>query len=109
MNSNQRLYTWIGKQVAKYRNEKKLSQTELADLAQLSRGSIANIEKGRQQSPLHVLWNIAEILDVTIDKLLPLKNIKTIEHANKFIDEMSSLEGKEKNQQVISSFLKDAF
>lgn len=39
----------------------------------MSRTSMVNIEKGRQHTSLHVLWEIAERLDVEAKSLLPSK------------------------------------
>lgn len=37
----------------------------------MSRVSIVNIEAGRQHPPVHVLWDIAQELDVELTFLLP--------------------------------------
>lgn len=109
MKSNQQLYKWIGKQIASFRQEKKLSQTDLAKLTDLSRGSIANIEKGRQQTPLHVLWNISEKLELTIDQLLPIQNEHISEKStNELIQEVDKMEGlKKTDKEILSEFLKN--
>ncbi len=39
----------------------------------MSRTSVVNIEKGRQHTSLHVLWQIAERLDVEAASLLPTR------------------------------------
>ena len=67
-------YRWVGAAVASRRKEKKLTQTELAEMLGLSRASIANIEKGRQCPPLFNIWTIAENWDVKPEDLLPLSN-----------------------------------
>ncbi|MCB9352507.1 MAG: helix-turn-helix transcriptional regulator [Lewinellaceae bacterium] len=108
MNSNQLLYKWIGKQIAKYRKEKKLSQTDLAELLQLSRGSIANIERGRQQAPLHVIWTIAEQLDVTGDKLLPIDNEHLTKDTSELITQVHQMDNlTEENKKLLSKFLEN--
>lgn len=48
-----------------------LTQEQLAQRVGLSRSSIANIERGEQQPPVHVFARIAEALDVRPENLLP--------------------------------------
>ena len=57
------LYEIIGKNLRERRNQLKLTQTELAVKTGLSRGSIANIEVGRQAVTLHTLQLILEALE----------------------------------------------
>lgn len=61
----------FGKLLARARGQANLSQTELADRMQLSRASIINIEKGRQNITLVALYKLATILDASPDSLLP--------------------------------------
>jgi transcriptional regulator with XRE-family HTH domain len=65
------LYSEIGAAIREARDEAGITQKELADRAGMSRASIANIEAGRQQFPLHVLYRIARALDVDATRLLP--------------------------------------
>ena len=48
-----------------------MTQHRLGTLVGLSRTSITNIEKGRQQVSLHQFFRIADALEVTPAKLLP--------------------------------------
>lgn len=68
-----RLYRLIGERIraARERVAPKLSQARLAEKLGVSRASIVNIEAGRQRAPVHVLWQIAEILSVEIGFLIP--------------------------------------
>ncbi len=68
------LYAAIGRQIAAARlrvHPRPISQTELATRVQLARGSIANIERGRQRPPLDTLYRIARALGVEPRQLLP--------------------------------------
>ena len=65
------LYELVGRKVAEQRREAELSQAQLAHRCDLARGSIANIESGRQRPTLHTLWAIASVLSVDMRLLLP--------------------------------------
>ena len=68
-----RLYEMIGGRVKRFRNEADLTQNKLANRIGVSRTSIVNIEGGSQHPPLHVLWDIAESLEVDVESLIPSK------------------------------------
>lgn len=66
-----RFYRAVGELVRAARSAARMTQAQLADGANLTRSSIANIEAGRQRVPLHVFAMIAEALDTEPAKLLP--------------------------------------
>ncbi|MGO9603121.1 MAG: helix-turn-helix domain-containing protein [Candidatus Binataceae bacterium] len=61
----------IGKRIAQARRRINISQTKLGRLTGLTRGSIANIELGRQHAPLHTIWQLASKLEIDPRMLLP--------------------------------------
>lgn len=63
-------YSAVGRRIADTRRDL-LTQEALAQKASLTRTSIVNIEKGRQQILLHTLVDIARALGVTPGELLP--------------------------------------
>ncbi|WP_111308563.1 helix-turn-helix domain-containing protein [Confluentibacter sediminis] len=72
------LYKVIGEKIKSRRQYLKISQLKLSeDLKQisknieLSRSSISNMEVGRHQIPLHVLYAICQLLKLEIKDLLP--------------------------------------
>jgi transcriptional regulator with XRE-family HTH domain len=67
------LYRELGRKIreARARSGQKLSQEKLAKRLDISRASIVNIEAGRQRAPLHLLWQIAEILGTDLTLLIP--------------------------------------
>ena len=65
------LYEIVGRKVAEQRREAEFSQAELAHRCGFARGSIANIESGRQRPTLHTLWAIATVLSVDVRTFLP--------------------------------------
>ena len=66
-----KLYLIVGSRIAAARRARQWSQSQLATEAKLSRGSIANIERGRQQPPLWTIWNVAKALAVEPRSLIP--------------------------------------
>jgi transcriptional regulator with XRE-family HTH domain len=68
------LYLELGRRIRQRREAKELKQEELATRAAISRSSIANIERGQQQAPVHVLFAIAGVLDVELADLLPTRS-----------------------------------
>jgi transcriptional regulator with XRE-family HTH domain len=64
------LYKQVGSLIASNRRGK-FTQTTLAERLEMSRSSIANIERGEQTLQLHTLFKIASLLQVAPDSLLP--------------------------------------
>lgn len=67
----QAFYKMLGERIRGARITAGLKQDALAGQLNLSRVSIVNIEKGRQHPPLHLLWDMARLLDVELVKLIP--------------------------------------
>jgi transcriptional regulator with XRE-family HTH domain len=63
----------FGKLLVQRRMEAKMSQRDLADALEISRSSIANIERGRQSVSLHMVYRIADVLGRDLAELLPLR------------------------------------
>lgn len=104
---HQQLYHWIGQHIADIRRQKKVSQTFLAKKVGLSQSSIANIEKGRQQAPLHILLIIAAILGVPATDIIPINN----EHLPSDDDLISKIDGdanvNEENKSKAKHFIEN--
>jgi len=73
---NDGLYREIGRKIrdARQHTTPKISQDKLAKRLGMSRASIVNIEAGRQHPPLHLLWQIAEILGTDPALLIPRRD-----------------------------------
>lgn len=69
---NKGFYAALGRRVALAR-ESRMTQDALARKIALTRTSIINIEKGRQQVLVHTLLDIARALGVPPTELLPLE------------------------------------
>lgn len=63
-------YLLLGRQIQYCRKEQRMSQTELAERADLSVPYISHIETGRKKPSLETLMKIADVLSVTPDRLL---------------------------------------
>ena len=61
----------FGRNLFNARNKKGLTQERLAQLANLKRTSVTNIEKGRQSISLPALYDLACALDMEVHDLLP--------------------------------------
>lgn len=65
------MYRLLGERIFNARCANRKSQRALADELGMSRTSVVNIEKGRQHTSLHVIWQIAERLNVEAATLIP--------------------------------------
>lgn len=67
-----RIYQVFGEQLRSRRRALKLTQLELSEQIKLTRGSVANIEAGRQSVLLHQFLDVAAALGVPPAQLLPV-------------------------------------
>ena len=61
----------VGERIRSARMRQGMSQARLAERLKISRASIVNIEAGRQRTPLHVLWRLAEELGTEAALFIP--------------------------------------
>jgi transcriptional regulator with XRE-family HTH domain len=66
-------YRQVGKNIAAARVALGMTQLELGQAMNLTRGSIAKIETGAQRHLAHTLTQIAQALELKPDALLPLE------------------------------------
>lgn len=59
----------IGKNVAKYREAKGLSQQELADCVHIAQATIARLEKDTKIPSFEIMAQIANVLECSLDDL----------------------------------------
>lgn len=67
----------FGEKVRDYRKDKDISQKEMAALIPMNQSNFSKIELDKQEPNLFQLKRIAEILDISVDKLLDI-NRKTV-------------------------------
>lgn len=73
MLDNERLYALIGERVRRVRETQtpRLSQEDLAEILDLKRTSITNIERGNQKVTLDSLYRLCERFGLDIHEILP--------------------------------------
>lgn len=59
----------LGKRIAKLRQDKKLTQEELAEALQITRSALSLYELDKREPDIRTLSKIADFFDVTIDYL----------------------------------------
>lgn len=64
----------FGEKVRKLREQKKMSQLELAQKANLDITTINEIENGNRDPLLRTIWKIANALDISISELTSYKD-----------------------------------
>ncbi len=107
---NDVLYSLIGEKIRGLRIEKELSQTQLSDkIPNIGRTSISNIEKGKQQPPLHIMYLLCNVLDIDIHSILPtysdvidILNSRNNSELSSYLDDS---EIDEKTRQVLEELL----
>ena len=70
MDDRKRLLKKLGKQIAKLRQEKKLSQTELGYRCDLDRQAMNRIEAGRTNPTTVTLAKISSALSISLSELV---------------------------------------
>lgn len=63
-------YARIGRRISEFRRARKLSQFQLAELAEVTDSYISHIETGRKKPSLESLVRIASALGITLDRIL---------------------------------------
>lgn len=60
----------VAKNIKKFREDKGVSQAELAEKLNVTRQAVSNWETGKTQPDIETLHRIADILEVTIDEVI---------------------------------------
>ena len=60
----------LGRRISGLREKRGLSQTQLADLAQVGRAHLSQIENGAVAARVDTLYALAEALEMTLSELL---------------------------------------
>lgn len=60
----------VGRNIKKYREEKKLTQDDLAQKLSVTRQAVSNWECGKTEPDIETLHKISEALEVTVEELI---------------------------------------
>lgn len=99
------IYEALGQQIAARRNALNLRQRDLAEKVEMSRASVANIERGRQSMPVHHLYRFAEALEIrdVVELLPPIPAGRSSE--DELLGLSFSMEISEKSKAAMSKLL----
>lgn len=64
--------TFVGLKIKEYRNFLDLSQAEFAEKVEINRATLSQLEAGKQQFTLNLIYTIAQKFNVEITTFLPL-------------------------------------
>lgn len=70
-NFNTALYQLVGEKIRKQRELQQITQEKMANAAGILRTTLSNIENGRQQPAIHILFSIASALQTDVFTLIP--------------------------------------
>ncbi|MGE3855729.1 MAG: helix-turn-helix domain-containing protein [Dehalococcoidia bacterium] len=65
----------VGARLRLLREERHISQEEIAFAAEVTQASISNYENGRNEIPLSVLLSVCDFLNVPLSEMLPMANL----------------------------------
>lgn len=81
-----RVNSLFGEKLAQVRRARRVSQAELGKRVNLSRTTIANLERGSQNVQLHQMFTLARALDANPDELIPTG--QELEPASEQVDQV---------------------
>ena len=70
MKSDEELLKAIGNNIRKFRNERKISQQELADVTNIAKSTVQRIESGKLNPTIVMLNKISISLDIDLIELI---------------------------------------
>ena len=85
----------IGDRIRDLRNQKRLSQTDLAKIINVSQQTVTKWETGKSEPSSSAINRLADYLDVSSDYLLLRKKTKQKMTIDEAIDTIMSADGKE--------------
>lgn len=92
MIESQTFYAQLGICIKEAREERGLTQEALGNSVGLSRTSITNLERGKQKVLLHTFVNIANVLKVNPESLLPKTQLSSDGELDQILKEHSTEE-----------------
>ena len=83
-------YQGIGARMKYYRNQKKITQAQLAEISNIEPSNISHIERGATKVSLPTLFRIANALEVSLDDLVYDSLEKSQHISNKELNQILS-------------------
>lgn len=88
-------FSMVEKNIKNFREQKGISQSELAEILNVTRQAVSNWETGKTQPDIDTLHKIADILEVSIDELIyGNKRTNHVEHKHYHIQNITDNAGK---------------
>ena len=75
-------YVLIGERIKFWRQQRRLTQEELAEAVELTSGFISLIETGKKRASLETLLSICRVLNITLNDLLVGNQINSVSDYN---------------------------
>jgi len=91
----------FGLKIRILREEKRISQKELAKRLEISPQALANYEKGKRMHGINILVRLSEELDVSIDFLLGLTDIRK-PRSRMVKEHLEMLESIQEKEEILS-------
>lgn len=116
MNTKERFYVYVSDKLREIRVKNKIKQDVMASKLGISRNALINIEKGRQHPNIYLLFQIAEILNIGVNELIPdleyfKANFSNVIPLNKIrVEDLREVQGMDKENEykvlnTIESFI----
>ena len=105
---NSSLYTLIGDKIKKLRVLRGINQDTLSKQIGIGRTSISNIELGRHQAPLHLIFKICNELQAEIHSIIPTLaeiNESLTSTGSDLIDELNRQNLPDESKKQIESYI----
>jgi len=97
------LYRLLGEAVKRGRRDARMTQEALANRVGLTRTSITNIEKGKQNVSLHTVYDLAAALNKHPDDLLPSPDVLTADAIKR--RKLEQIELAERNRELVGRLI----
>lgn len=79
---NMELTNYVGEQIKKWRIMRNMNQEELAEKLHTTKQTISRYEKGERKANQEILYELAKILNVSINEFFPPLESKKKKHRN---------------------------
>ena len=96
-------YGMIGKRIRKFRLSRSITQEELAFQVGTSSAYISNVEQGKKKASLQKLYEISDILGITVNDLIYSSDVWPLGTKSKEFNELLALCPVEDQKLILSN------